>query len=80
MTYLCISDDIKLGKNVKISKFINLYSCAIGDNTKIGFCRNPEEHLRLKNCKISSHTLICEEVTVEDNITFMLSALKTVIL
>lgn len=69
MTYLCISDDVKLGQNVKLSKFINLYGCEIGDNTKIGaFVEVQKNAVIGKNCKISSHTFICEGVLIEDNV------------
>ena len=67
--YLCISADVKLGTNVKFSKFINLYGCEIGDNTKIGAFVEVQKHARIgKNCKISSHTFICEGVTIEDDV------------
>jgi acetyltransferase-like isoleucine patch superfamily enzyme len=67
--YLCISDDVKLGKDVRLSKFINLYGCSIGDNTKIGAFVEVQKNARIgKNCKISSHTFICEGVTVEDDV------------
>jgi len=67
--YLCISPDVKLGTNVKFSKFINLYGCEIGDNTKIGAFVEVQKHARIgKNCKISSHTFICEGVTIEDDV------------
>jgi acetyltransferase-like isoleucine patch superfamily enzyme len=66
--YVCISDDVKLGKNVKFSKFINLYGCSIGDNTKIGAFVEVQKNARIgKNCKVSSHTFICEGVTIEDH-------------
>jgi acetyltransferase-like isoleucine patch superfamily enzyme len=69
MTHLWISDDVKLGKNVQLSKFINLYGCEIGDNTKIGAFVEVQENAKIgKNCKISSHTFICEGVTIEDNV------------
>jgi acetyltransferase-like isoleucine patch superfamily enzyme len=69
MIYLCISDDVKLGQNVKLSKFINLYGCEIGDNTKIGaFVEVQKNAVIGKNCKISSHTFICEGVLIEDNV------------
>jgi len=69
MTYLCIADDVRLGKNVKLSKFINLYGCTIGDNTKIGAFVEIQKNARIgNNCKISSHTFICEGVTVEDDV------------
>jgi acetyltransferase-like isoleucine patch superfamily enzyme len=67
--YLSISADVKLGTNVKFSKFINLYGCEIGDNTKIGAFVEVQKHARIgKNCKISSHTFICEGVTIEDDV------------
>jgi acetyltransferase-like isoleucine patch superfamily enzyme len=69
MSYLCIADDVKLGSNVKLSKFINLYGCSIGDNTKIGAFVEIQKNARVgSNCKISSHTFICEGVTLEDNV------------
>ena len=68
-TYTCISDDVQLGKNVKLSKFINLYGCRIGENTKIGAFVEIQKNASVgKNCKISSHTFICEGVTIEDNV------------
>ncbi len=67
--YACISDDVKLGENVKLSKFINLYGCAIGDNTKIGAFVEIQKNARIgNNCKISSHTFICEGVDIEDDV------------
>jgi acetyltransferase-like isoleucine patch superfamily enzyme len=67
--YVCIAPDVKLGANVKLSKFINLYGCEIGDNTKIGAFVEVQKNARIgRNCKISSHTFICEGVTIEDNV------------
>jgi len=67
--YLCVSDDVKLGENVKLTKFINLYGCEIGDNSKIGAFVEIQKNARIgRNCKISSHTFICEGVIVEDNV------------
>jgi len=67
--YVCITSDVKLGENVKLSKFINLYGCEIGDNTKIGAFVEVQKNARIgRNCKISSHTFICEGVTIEDNV------------
>jgi acetyltransferase-like isoleucine patch superfamily enzyme len=67
--YLCIAPDVKLGKNVKLSKFINLYGCEIGDNTKIGAFVEVQKNAKIgRNCKISSHTFICEGVTIEDDV------------
>lgn len=67
--YLCIAPDVKLGANVKLSKFINLYGCEIGDNTKIGAFVEIQKNAKVgKNCKISSHTFICEGVEIEDGV------------
>lgn len=64
-----IAPDVKLGENVKIFDFVNLYGCSIGDNTKIGaFVEIQKNAVIGKNCKISSHTFICEGVTIEDNV------------
>jgi acetyltransferase-like isoleucine patch superfamily enzyme len=69
MNYLAIADDVQLGENVKLSKFVNLYGCSIGDNTKIGAFVEIQKNARVgKYCKISSHTFICEGVTIEDNV------------
>lgn len=66
--YQCISEDVKLGKNVKLSKFVNLYGCQVGDNTKVGaFVEIQKNSFVGRNCKISSHTFICEGVSIEDN-------------
>jgi acetyltransferase-like isoleucine patch superfamily enzyme len=73
-----IARDVKLGKNVKIYDFVNLYGCQIGDNTKIGTFVEIQKGAKIgTNCKISSHTFICEGVTIEDevfvghNVTFI---------
>jgi acetyltransferase-like isoleucine patch superfamily enzyme len=67
--YLCISEDVKLGRNVKLSKFINLYGCEIGDETKIGAFVEIQKNATIgRNCKISSHTFICEGVAIEDDV------------
>ena len=64
-----IAPDVKLGKNVKIFSFVNLYGCEIGDNTKIGtFVEIQKNAVVGRNCKISSHTFICEGVQVEDEV------------
>ena len=66
--YVCIAPDVKLGKDVKLSKFVNLYGCEVGDNTKIGaFVEVQKNAIIGKNCKISSHTFVCEGVTIEDD-------------
>ena len=65
--YNCIAPDVKLGKDVKLSTFINLYGCQIGDETKIGAFVEIQKNASIgKRCKISSHTFICEGVTIED--------------
>ena len=67
--YLSIAPDVKLGKDVKLSPFINLYGCDIGDETKIGaFVEIQKAATVGKRCKISSHTFICEGVTIEDHV------------
>lgn len=67
--YACIAPGVKLGQDVKLSKFINLYGCEIGANTKIGAFVEVQKNARVgKNCKISSHTFICEGVTIEDDV------------
>src|SRR5207249_2995124 len=67
--YVCIASDVKLGRGVKLSKFINLYGCEVGDDTKIGAFVEIQKNAKVgKRCKISSHTFICEGVTIEDNV------------
>ena len=67
--YQCIAPDVKLGQNVKLSKFINLYGCEIGDESKIGAFVEIQKNASVgQRCKISSHTFICEGVTIEDNV------------
>ena len=67
--HLCIAPSVKLGENVKLSQFINLYGCEIGDNTKIGAFVEIQKNASVgRNCKISSHTFICEGVTIEDDV------------
>jgi acetyltransferase-like isoleucine patch superfamily enzyme len=66
-SYLCIAPDVKLGRDVKLSKFINLYGCDIGDETKIGAFVEVQKNAKIgKRCK--SHTFVCEGVTIEDNV------------
>jgi acetyltransferase-like isoleucine patch superfamily enzyme len=68
-TYNCIAPDVKLGEGVKLAKFINLYGCEIGDETKIGAFVEIQKNATVgKRCKISSHTFICEGVSIEDNV------------
>lgn len=67
--YQSVSDDVVLGDNVKLSKFINLYGCRIGDFTKIGAFVEVQKHAVIgRNCKISSHSFVCEGVTIEDDV------------
>jgi acetyltransferase-like isoleucine patch superfamily enzyme len=67
--YVCISDDVRMGRNVRISPFTNLYGCEIGDNTRLGAFVEVQKNARVgKNCKISSHSFICEGVTIEDGV------------
>jgi acetyltransferase-like isoleucine patch superfamily enzyme len=67
--YCCIAPDVKLGQGVKLAKFINLYGCEIGDETKIGAFVEVQKNATIgKCCKVSSHTFICEGVTIEDNV------------
>jgi acetyltransferase-like isoleucine patch superfamily enzyme len=69
MEFCRVSPDVKLGKNVKIFAFVNLYGCTIGDGTKVGtFVEIQKNAFIGDNCKISSHTFICEGVTVEDDV------------
>jgi UDP-2-acetamido-3-amino-2,3-dideoxy-glucuronate N-acetyltransferase len=65
--FVCIAPTVKLGKDVRLSKFINLYGCEIGDETKIGAFVEIQKNATVgKRCKISSHTFICEGVEIED--------------
>ena len=67
--FVSIAPTVKLGKDVKLSKFINLYGCEIGDETKIGAFVEIQKNARVgRRCKISSHTFICEGVNIEDNV------------
>src|SRR5579863_3270406 len=67
--FVCIAPDVKLGKNVRLSKFINLYGCRVGDNCKIGAFVEIQKNATVgNNCKISSHTFICEGVVIEDEV------------
>lgn len=68
MKYLSVAKDVKLGKNVSLANFVNLYGCTIDDNTKIGTFVEVQKNVFIgKNCKIQSHTFICEGVTIEDD-------------
>lgn len=76
--YRAIAPDVKVGRNVKFSQFVNLYGCEVGDETKIGAFVEIQKNAKIgRRCKISSHTFICEGVTIEDevfvghNVTFV---------
>jgi acetyltransferase-like isoleucine patch superfamily enzyme len=67
--FVCIAPSVKLGKDVKLAKFINLYGCEIGDETKIGAFVEIQKNASIgRRCKISSHTFVCEGVEIEDNV------------
>ncbi len=67
--FRCIAPDVKLGQNVRLAPFVNLYGCTIGDDTKLGtFVEIQKNAIVGSRCKISSHTFICEGVTIEDNV------------
>jgi acetyltransferase-like isoleucine patch superfamily enzyme len=67
--YVCIAPSVKMGKDVKLSKFINLYGCEIGDETKIGAFVEIQKNARVgRCCKISSHSFICEGVDIGDDV------------
>jgi acetyltransferase-like isoleucine patch superfamily enzyme len=67
--FVSIAPSVKLGKDVKLSKFINMYGCEVGDETKIGAFVEIQKNARIgKRCKISSHTFVCEGVQIEDNV------------
>ena len=67
--YLSIAADVKLGNNVRLSRFINLYGCQVGDETKIGAFVEIQKNASVgRRCKISSHTFICEGVQIEDGV------------
>jgi len=67
--FCSIAPDVKLGQGVRLSRFINLYGCQIGDETKIGAFVEIQKNATVgRRCKISSHTFVCEGVTIEDNV------------
>ena len=64
-----VAPDVRLGKDVRLSAFVNLYGCEVGDNTKIGAFVEIQKNAKVgQNCKISSHSFICEGVSIEDNV------------
>lgn len=67
--FACIAADVKLGRDVRLGKFINLYGCSIGDESKIGAFVEVQKNATIgRRCKVSSHTFICEGVTIEDRV------------
>ena len=67
--FLAIAPDVKLGRDVKLARFINLYGCSVGDETKIGAFVEIQKNASVgRRCKVSSHTFICEGVTIEDHV------------
>ena len=69
MRFIKVSDDVRLGKDVKLADFVNLYGCTVGDNTKIGTFVEIQKNATIgASCKIQSHTFICEGVTIEDDV------------
>jgi acetyltransferase-like isoleucine patch superfamily enzyme len=67
--FRCVASDVKLGQDVRLAQFVNLYGCEIGDNTKLGTFVEVQKNARIgRRCKISSHSFICEGVTIEDNV------------
>lgn len=78
MKYCTIADNVRLGRDVTIFSFVNLYGCVIGDRSKIGTFVEIQKGAKIgEDCKISSHSFICEGVTIEDrvfvghNVTFV---------
>jgi UDP-2-acetamido-3-amino-2,3-dideoxy-glucuronate N-acetyltransferase len=69
MKFQSIARDVKLGQNVQIHRFVNLYGCEVGDNTRIGCFVEIQKNAKIgRSCKISTHTFICEGVVLEDNV------------
>ena len=66
---VCVADDVKLGANVRLAPFVNLYGCEIGDDTRIGAFVEVQKQASIgKRCKVSSHTFICSGVVIEDGV------------
>jgi len=67
--FCCVAPDVKLGRGVRLARFINLYGCEIGDETKVGAFVEIQKNAKVgRRCKISSHSFICEGVTIEDSV------------
>jgi len=68
-TYASVADDVRLGANVYLSNFVNLYGCEVGDETRVGAFVEVQRDVRIgRCCKISSHSFICSGVTIEDEV------------
>ena len=67
-TFNRIASDVSLGRSVKIFGFVNLYGCTVGDESRIGCFVEIQKNVRGARCKISSHSFICEGVTIEDDV------------
>ncbi len=68
-SYVCVADDVRLGANVRLSNFVNLYGCEIGDDTRIGAFVEVQADAKIgRRCKISSHTFVCSGVIIEDEV------------
>lgn len=69
MSFRAVAPDVRLGTNVRLAAFVNLYGCLVGDNTKIGTFVEVQKNARIgRNCKIQSHTFVCEGVVIEDDV------------
>jgi acetyltransferase-like isoleucine patch superfamily enzyme len=69
MKFQSIAPDVRLGNGVKVFEFVNMYGCEVDDGSKVGAFVEIQKGVKIgKNCKISSHTFICEGVTIEDNV------------
>jgi UDP-2-acetamido-3-amino-2,3-dideoxy-glucuronate N-acetyltransferase len=67
--YICVAADVRLGANVRLSNFVNLYGCELGDDTRVGAFVEVQRDVHIgRRCKISSHTFICSGVTIEDEV------------
>jgi acetyltransferase-like isoleucine patch superfamily enzyme len=67
--FVCVAADVKLGERVRLSPFVNLYGCEVGDDTRLGAFVEVQRDARIgSRCKISSHSFICSGVTIEDEV------------
>ncbi len=66
---ICVSEDVQLGHGVRLSPFVNLYGCEVGDDTRVGAFVEVQRDVSIgKRCKISSHSFLCSGVTIEDEV------------